>query len=395
MGGRRWLTLTLAVAVLASCSPAPSKSPAAVVPPLPTFATAIPSLAPAEPAAPTPEPRRLADRWEPIDLPGASDAPVGAVHGDPGFVIVGTDCRDACHNGAAAWFSADGVEWERVKLPDANLGSGGMSEVAWSGSSYFAVGHEFGPGPDPNAGFVTAHFWRSEDGRAWTKLGSIELGSCYEGCPMASGLLALPDGAMFVGSFVRTLKRVRAAWSVSGSDWNFIKSTAVGFAPGTDARVTAATRFGSGIAAIWTTFDGRSSAWRTADAQSWSRLGRLDSAPTFESSIATDGRIIVVADSPCDEEDCTTAIWASNDAGPFMKVADRLRARWPRLTYTGEEFVLVADGPQALVWTSTDGSVWHDHAFDQPLDECFQSLAGGGGMAILIGCGGAWIARGT
>jgi len=82
--------------------------------------------------------------------------------GDPGIVIVGES-----DTAAIAVFSADGIAWSSLALPDSHPGSSAVS-VAWARGRYIAVGG----GGEVNATVA----WTSVDGLAWAPLSILKPG---------------------------------------------------------------------------------------------------------------------------------------------------------------------------------------------------------------------------
>jgi hypothetical protein len=102
----------------------------------------------------------------------------GLALGGPSFVAVGYDDR-----GAAAWWSTDGLAWERATAP--SFTSRRVSAVTASPGGLVAVGF----------GADGAVAWRSLDGRSWTMTGGFDAA-----LERLSAVAATSSGVMAVGS---------------------------------------------------------------------------------------------------------------------------------------------------------------------------------------------------
>jgi hypothetical protein len=132
--------------------------------------------------------------WSSVTSPAFSAGRMlGVVAGGPGIVAVG---ELAAQTGAAAWFSADGSDWQASSGP--GLDYYGlemvMTAVSRDGSGFVAAGWR------SDAGNGSAVVWRSSDGRTWVRLAQEPSFSgaglsCVLGSPrlLVGGTMGWPD----------------------------------------------------------------------------------------------------------------------------------------------------------------------------------------------------------
>src|SRR6185295_1303425 len=194
----------MAVALgVGACAPAPTPSirPGASGPPLPTPTasngiSSSPSPTTAPPSVPPPSAppvSHLGEHWTILTgLPKLAEFG-GAAYGDHGWVVVGDCGGNSCGTGggAQAFWSTDGLSWSRAPVKTGKNAI--MGHAVWAAGSYWASGMAY---TDPS---VTdpgvAHFWRSDDGRSWDQIGTINLGPCRKSsCPYIGPMAVNPTG---------------------------------------------------------------------------------------------------------------------------------------------------------------------------------------------------------
>jgi hypothetical protein len=99
--------------------------------------------------------------WREVELsagvrPGDSASAQHVVSGPSGLVIAGSVC--CTEERAAMWWSADGIRWERVSLPEGADPTGYVQDIAAGPDGYVAVGLTADRGA----------IWTSLDGRTWS-----------------------------------------------------------------------------------------------------------------------------------------------------------------------------------------------------------------------------------
>ena len=151
--------------------------------PEPVPSEPAPSATPSAPVAEAP----LGEAWSQATAPVVVGRPIGRIEavtaGGPGFVAVGRGCLDdACE--LVVWTSADGKAWQRVPASDALETemiipmSGpeiGMFDVAAGGPGVVAVGYAARPTLEATA-------WFSPDGVSWERFTLGDAGSTRVSC---------------------------------------------------------------------------------------------------------------------------------------------------------------------------------------------------------------------
>lgn len=323
-------------------SPAPTSSP-----------LTVPASSPTAKPSPTAPP--LGAVWTYVQL-GAGEV-IDIAHGDVGFVAVGsTGCADDCPGSAAAWFSADGLAWSSVPIPEGN--GVDLRTVATDGSTWYAAGDHFEP-----SGLVTGHIWRSTDARTWKLIHSFDVGQCSEGCPTVGRLAARPGSALLTTSF-----------GVVGATSNgyVIRAGRVAWETGGARKLTRDLALGDGIQSA---------------------------------AIATDGRRIVVLESVC-KEACSTRAWSSANGRTEWASTDKpLPILWTEpvlLAFAGGSFVTAGQRAPSGVgfYASPDGLTWTEIRTDLSLGDCRLSALAGSDHELVIApdgdCGaGIWFSSGS
>jgi hypothetical protein len=366
----------------------------------------VSTTAPPTPSPTTQSPTGLGDAWEPIELPGERPEAVAAASGSGALVIAGRRCigpkTNSCTPEAAAWRSVDdGATWQPTSIEDGT--DTFPREVVFTGTSFVAFGirHERGGEGRRSTGLL----WRSTDGADWRRAGSIDLGACTEeGCPYASGLVAVGDAGLLLANVSSSISVPGDAYrSVDGETWTRIPPSAFGLEDGDAPVMTAATATSDGVLALVT---GRSlpmTAWRSTDGVTWTAAGAFDSVPNTTASVTSDvaGEAIVVARELCEGRTCATRIWTgSASAGsvfePTTAEFAMIGARVVSAGAAGYLLVGRIDGVPAA-FTSRNGRTWTKGDPGPEAVACGVGwLAGGPSLAIHIpelGCGGASITR--
>jgi hypothetical protein len=331
---------------------------------------------------------------------------VGA--GGPGLIAVGVDSSGADAD-AAVWVSTDGESWSRVAEPslggphaqgleDLAVGESGIVAVGWDSSvgdidaaAWFSVdgltwekvgddvfaheGHEeAGTVLATDRGFVAAGFavigreadaaiWTSPDGRTWTRLDDPALGG--GGTQRISSLVVGPQGLVAGGTnFLPTEFGVyqldaRVWVSSDGTSWDAIDDATFG-GPGWQY-ITSITAGPDGLVAAGGDILGRpgldndAAVWTSPDGRTWTRVEDADFVSDRAQQISAitvgpDGLLAVGYDTG-PGGDRTPAVWRSPDGAAWVRIAD------PGLTEPGHRWmsgvVMAASG---VVAVGTDGT---------------------------------------
>lgn len=252
--------------------------------------------------------------WTEADFPDSDSFQVqlsSVAAGGPGFVIVGSDYSAPA---GVVWLSSDGQSWERIDadaFTDQSLSKVGMAGgrlVAFSdegGVFTSADGRNWDPSADASAQTVAAgilalggdgstlwafsrdtdeprenrqqiEVWRSDDGQAWTQIGTIEGSNGASGAWAAGG----PGGFVVISNaYLHDTSVWQAFYSADGSTWEpaeqnptditDVLSTAAGFV------AVGHYNTGTGCALIetddvgvtWTSVDGIT--WRHMPEKGW------------------------------------------------------------------------------------------------------------------------------
>jgi hypothetical protein len=401
VAGRRWLAIAAAMTIVGGCSTTPISSPTATptqpAASAPAAASASPTIAPpsAEPTAPP-----IGDHWERIELPGSDAAPQAAVNGEPGTVIVGSTCAvvttaDCPQSDAAAWYR-DGDAWRASTVPG---GEGAiMTEVAYNGA-YVAAGMRYDNAP--RVPVVTGLFWRSDDGRQWSLMDTLDLGRCNEGCPSLRQLVV--SERVYVLGFANDPDSPLGG-SFSSSDlktWHRIDPSRLGAGKDEGVSVAALTVADSAIVVVTGADDGHARVYKSNDALAWTRIGGLD-VDVYGASLITNGDRLVLAGEVCPDGRCATEVWVTGSDSAFVPTEPPFDVVEPHLAFTGGGFVLIGmEAGNPRIFTASDPFNWVKRSQDYlPLAQCHLGwLASGPSMVILMAtgegsCGGAWLSRG-
>ncbi|HET7181873.1 MAG TPA: hypothetical protein VFI15_06530 [Candidatus Limnocylindrales bacterium] len=353
-------SLTVAVALAAGCSPTPTPSPppptatAASSPTPSATPTLRPTTTPAPPPTPSPTPPALGARWTYAEL-GAGQV-LDIAHGDAGYVAVGsTGCADGCLGSAGAWFSADGLTWSNVTIPDGEEFY--VHTVATDGSTWYAGGDRF-----EQTGVITGHIWQSTDARTWELIKSFEVGKCGEGCPTIGMLAARPGSALLTSPF----------------------------------GLVGATRDGYLLAA-------GTIAWETGGAGDL--VHRIKFLGDYQGGrIAENGRRVAILQGVCGARTCFTRAWSAANGRTDWTSKDRPTAiPWTEpslLVVSGGSFITAgAAAPAGIgVFTSQDGLTWTRIPDDLSMGPDCQLMALSGTddqLVVAPSCGsGVWVSNG-
>jgi anti-sigma factor RsiW len=231
--------------------------------------------------------------------------------GGPGFVAIGYAARPNLE--ATAWFSGDGLAWERIPLGDA--GSTRVNAVGWDGQQFVLVGGDRSDWDGTLEGMATATaraaVWTSGDGRTWTRV---------------------PHAPIFdVGGFLDTME------DPSTGGMNDLVSGLGGLVVvGSDC-----TSDGSCTPAAWGTFG----------SDTWGRVADMEGVTGVLRSVAvTDAGYVAVGTGEA-------AVMHSPD-GQTWRSQRAPVGDLDTVTRIGDRFFATASSGPETVWASEDGVVW-------------------------------------
>ena len=284
-----------------------------------------------------------------LEAPGTEEI-LGAAELGKRLVAVGTSSLSATESDGIAWFSSEGLEWERVThAPFGGHGRQEIIRVTDGGPGVVAVGRD-------GAG---AGVWVSEDGAAWEEV--------------QSEVIATP------GLYLRGVAKWRDG------------IVAVGLVNAEGDRDAAAI-FGPPDATTW----------ERADEEGLAAPGKQSMI-----SVTEFGNALVAVGSDERSGEADAAIWTSGDAQTWTQVSqatlvDEGHEEIHAVT-TVPGFGLIAGGSDdgdAGLWTSRDGQTWirvSDQVFAGPGDQVIRGFVQVGGQLIAAGTNGAdagaWVIR--
>ena len=251
--------------------------------------------------------------------------------GAPGIVAIGNAARPEME--ASAWFSPDGVTWQRFTLGDASTQR--IHAVTWDGRRFVAVGTDRGEWNGTLKGMAKARArataWISPDGRTWTQVphsDALDAGGFKDTTedPSTGGMADVasgPGGLVAVGSTCSSTPLIEP--------------------PACEP-------------AIWTSVDG----------VSWERAPGVPSLSGSLEAISTTGSgyVAVGATQTCDASEqtdpwgCPALILSSPDGRTWTQRPIEQPGSLGAITTIGGRYVAWVPGIVATLWTSDDGSAW-------------------------------------
>jgi hypothetical protein len=243
--------------------------------------------------------------------------------GSPGLVAVGEARSDDGGSVAAVWTSVDGRVWSRVPHDEAVFGGRG-SQVMWSvtagGPGLVAVGQA-----QSGVGHGGAAVWTSTDGRVWSRVrhdkavfGDKTMRSVTAGGP---GLVAVG------GDWSESGGGVAAVWtSADGRGWLRVPHDEAVFGGRGNQEMWSVTVDGPGLVAVgrdWSGGDLVAAVWTSPDGRVWSRVpddeavfgGPSDLLPSERSmsSVTAGGPGLVAVGRDWSGGDLVAAVWTSTE----------------------------------------------------------------------------------
>jgi len=327
--------------------------------------------------------------------------------GGPGIIAVGVDSSGPDAD-AAVWVSADGETWSRVESPA--LGGAhaqGLEDLAIGPVGIVAVGW------DSSAGDIDASAWFSTDGIVWEKVGGAAF--IHEGHEEVHTVLATDTGFVAAGFAVVGREADAAVWtSPNGRTWTRLDDPALG--GGGTQRISSLMAGPDGIVAGGTNFlpdefglynlDAR--VWVSADGSSWEAIDDATfGGPGWQyiTSIVAGPNGLVAAGGDilgAPGVDNDAAVWTSTDGTTWARVEDPAfggeRAQHISALGVGDgELVAVGydTGPGGnripAVWRSADGSAWvriADSVLAEPGHRWMSGVAIAGIAVVAVGTDG-------
>jgi hypothetical protein len=306
------------------------------------------------------------------------------------LVAVGYLARDVI---ADAWYSGDALRWTRVVDFPATAGS--LATAVTGGTPGFVAVGTSGK---------RAAAWLSRDGMAWR---AIDAGEAFVAQPEAHMTTVVPrhDGFIAAGYTGSIVGPISAAFWASRDGVAWTRATTIDGSA--DARVNSLAIAGGGgaIVAVGRTGDAQKgtgpAAWVSRDGGTWTRATGLeaDGAQMMGVAAGDTGFVAVGVDASS-----THGIaWTSRDGTSWTRAPDAaafenygLKIEVRAITWDGSQYVAAGHrlfGTQfgtAVVWTSPDGAAW-TRANDVPSfsQGKVQAIARGGPGLIAGGNFGA------
>ena len=324
------LTAALGVSTLAQ-----SPSPVASVGP---SASSGAGASPMTPASPMPPVAVGPIKWTRVDK-GKDFTTNPAVYGDGQLpdgriVVVGSVSDGAGQPVGAAWVSADGTKWSRLKGLKAPKGST-ITEVANLGSTAVATG---------DAGDGTGLVWTSPDGTTWTPAPPLS-GVIYAMTRTSTGLVGVGRDA-----------GAPTAWTTTdGITWQSTALAPKGYAvqviPAPDGSLVAAGTVGE---------DGQSETpvvWNSSDGVTWTQIPLAGLQPgvwSVPASAATPAGLVIAISEP-GQTGRIGHVWSSPDGLVWTETYVDQTGSLTAAGSAGTDALLIGGGQELR---SADGVTW-------------------------------------
>lgn len=363
----------------------------------------------------------LGDAWRQVDLPTTATRPITSISavtaGGPGFVAVGMGWQaDASTVEAVVLTSADGRTWTRAPKQDAtNYGppitptSGptvGMIDVAAGGPGIVAVGYAARPELRPTA-------WFSADGITWER-------TVLDDTLFRRVSAVTSDGTRFVivgqdrdeatsAAAIKSAHGRAAVWtSTDGRSWTRVQDPALAAGSLIDTMEDPASGGMSDIAAGPAGLVGVGSTcqpnpvgcspavWFSTDGTAWQRATLPTLGGGLGSVIATPTGYVATGGEACDTSArpsgaCPGLVLTSADGRTWTRVPFPQDGELGTITAVGDRLFLTAQGATTGVWVSQDGTSWAPAAIQggiaptEPSPEAIRwRLAARDGVAVMF-----------
>ncbi|NJP96928.1 hypothetical protein HCN51_47180 [Nonomuraea sp. FMUSA5-5] len=273
-----------------------------------------------------------------------------------GFVAVGSTAGADGGTGPAAWRSDDGRAWERVETRE--LGVRALKAVVAKGDTAVAIGV-------PADGEGSRVLRSANGGRAWQATG-FQLPEATD--PRAGTVAVLPKRFVLVPMRRRTPEGdVRVYCSPTGAQWSQCGSIG-GLAP-ESVGVETMISYPSGVAAISPVGMGSYTVLTTTDGRSWTKradLGNLTGATLRGFTISDGGTLFAGGDRAASDVDNQLVLMAAPPRGTAARVPlgnveglTRIARETNALTSHGGRYVAVGSASgDAGLWTIRNWQSW-------------------------------------
>jgi hypothetical protein len=290
---------------------------------------------------------------------GVGDKIMDLARTSSGFVAVGTVMLPDGTNGAVAWVSPDGREWERVETREIGTPDKvrGLKAVVAKGDAVVALA-------DPAQGQSTSVILRSSDGgRSWLRTGAALSGVI----PEPGALAVAGDGFVLVPTQQRSDKgEVRVHCSAEGIDWAEC-GTITGLArDGSGVKRLASSS--AGVAAVAESGFEHYAVYSSKDGHDWSKTTDLGEVPGSLRALALSdtGTLVIGGDERAADVDNRVVLITAPKGGEARPVSlggieglARAARETARVAAAEGRFVAVgAVSGDAGIWTSTNGENW-------------------------------------
>lgn len=255
---------------------------------------------------------------------------VDVAAGPGSFVAIGFTTDDVAERadgmpvmsrpGGAAWWSADGLSWERTLLED-----GARPSTVFRGPDRWLIGGVVYRGADVRGDRPIGAVWTSTDGRAWTRIED--------------------DAAFDVGGYLDTMEDP-AAGGIGSFAWNGAVIVAGGSVLAEGGQPSTAAM------------------WVSADGATWDRVADLPAGDAVVGLADADGTFVAAVRRCGSVSGCRTVLFRSGDGRAWETVPGDLPETAVMAAADGSVVVVTTrpgdgDAEEALdVRVSADGAAW-------------------------------------
>ncbi|WP_344480123.1 hypothetical protein [Nonomuraea monospora] len=300
-----------------------------------------------------------------------------------GFVAVGRTTGDDGGTGPAAWRSDEGRAWERVETRE--LGVRELKAVVAKGDTVVAIGV-------PADGEGSRVLRSANGGRDWQATG-FQLPEATD--PRAGTVAVLPKQFVLVPTRRRTVEGdVRVYCSPTGAQWSQCGS--IGGLPAESPGVESVISYPSGVAAISPGAMGSYTVLTSTDGRSWSKradLGNLTGATLRGFTISDGGTLFAGGDRAASDVDNQLVLMAAPPRGDASRVQlgevaglNRIARETNALTsYDGRYVAVGSASGDAGLWTVKNWQSWKSMSLGGAGRQTLEDVTHGGRGWLAVG----------